>query len=112
MALSVNTSGSQTAVISTEHTLATITDPNVYCLAVDVANMVWGTSADILTVKVYGKARSSDTERLLKTYSLVGAQDEALFQTPCFVSPHSIRFTITQSQGTGRAFPWAVYQVQ
>ena len=48
MVVAVNTSGSQTATINTEHTLATITTANVFTLAVDVANMVGGTTPDIL----------------------------------------------------------------
>lgn len=112
MALSVNTSGSQTAVIDTEHDLATLTAANVFTLAVDVSALTTGAVADVLEIREYGKARSADTERLLKTYTLVGAQAEALFETTPRVSPHHIRYTLTQTDGTGRAFPWAVYQAQ
>lgn len=112
MALSVNTSGSQTATISTEHALATVTAANVLTLAIDVAAMTGGATPDILEIREYGKARTGDTERLLKTYSLVGAQVETLFMTIPRTSPHHMRFTITQTQGTGRAYPWAIYQSQ
>jgi hypothetical protein len=112
MALSVESSGSQTATISTEHTLATITAANVFNLALDVANMTGGTSFDILIVREYGKARSSDSERLLGEYTLAGVQGQALFETVPRVSPHYLKYTIQQTQGTGRAFPWAVYQAQ
>jgi hypothetical protein len=112
MTLSVNTSGSQTATISTEHTLATVTSANVLQLAVDVANMVGGTTPDILELREYGKARSSDTERLIKTYTVIGAQVETLVLTIPRISPHSYKVTLKQTQGTGRAFPWAIYQAQ
>ena len=61
MTVSVKTSNSQTATITTEHDLATVTDPGVYVLVVDIAAMVAG---DVTELRIYGKARSSDTERL------------------------------------------------
>ena len=112
MALSVNTSGSQTATVTTEHTLATVTDANVFVLTVDVSAMTNGAPADRVTIREYGKARSSDTERLLKSYFIMGAQAETLFQTVPRVSPHHVRYTLTQDTGTSRAFPWAIYQSQ
>lgn len=110
MAVSVNTSGSQTCVISTEHTLATITAAGVYQIALDLANLADGTTPDILTCKIYGKARSSDTERLMEAYEFIGSIARALWLSIPVVSPHHYKVTITQSQGTGRAIPWAVYQ--
>jgi hypothetical protein len=113
VALSVNTSGSQTATGGgTEDVLATVTTANVFCLAVDLSNMASGATPDILVVKEYGKARSSDTERLLKEYSIVGVQTETLFITTPRVSPHHYKVSITQTQGTARAYPWAIYQCQ
>ena len=113
MALSVNTSGSQTATLTTEHTLATVTAANVYQLAVDLSAMIGGTTPDIVVIREYGKARSSDTERLIKAYTLVGAQTETLFLTVPRISPHHYKVTLTQVQGSaGRAFPWAIYQTQ
>lgn len=111
MTVAVQTSGSQTASISTEHDLATITTAGVFQLAVDMANMADGTTPDILTIKAYGKARSSDTERLMETWEFIGAQGKPLWRSNPEVSPHYIRYTLTQGQGTGRAFPWAVYTV-
>lgn len=109
MTANVNTSGSQTATLDTEHTLATITTAGTFCLAVDLANMVGGSSPDITRVKLYGKARSSDTERLIKTWSFWGVQSEVLWISPAFMSPHHMKWTLEQTDGTGRAYPWAVY---
>jgi hypothetical protein len=112
MTVSVNTSGSQTATIGTEHDLATVTSANVLELDVDVDALVGGATPDIVEFRAYGKARTGDTERLIKVYTLVGDQSENLFKAPPVVSPHHARFTLKQTQGTGRAFPWAIYQVQ
>ncbi|MGH3946351.1 MAG: hypothetical protein ACRDSI_15080 [Pseudonocardiaceae bacterium] len=54
--------GSQTATIGTEHTLATVTDPGMYVLRTDLADMVAG---DVVELRVYAKARTTDTERLM-----------------------------------------------
>ncbi len=112
MTVSVKTSGSQTATISTEHDLATISsDPGVYQLVVDLANLADGTTPDIVELRTYGKARSSDTERLMEVWSFVGAQGKPLFRSNPEINPHYNRYTLKQTQGTGRAFPWAIYTV-
>lgn len=109
MVAAVKTSGAQAATVTTEHTLATVTDAGVYQLAIDVADLANGSTPDLLEIRIYGKARSSDTERLMKSWSLIGAQSEALWLSPPFISPHSYKATITQTQGTGRTFEWAIY---
>lgn len=111
MAYDVNTSGSQTTSGTTEHDLATLTSANAFMLSIDVSDMVGGTTPDILEIAIYGKARSSDTERLIKKYVLTGAQVETLFQTPVFVSPHHIRISVKAAAGT-ITLPWAIYEMQ
>lgn len=108
MSVAVNTSGSQTATVDTEHTLATVTDAGVYILVVDTAAMVAG---DELELRIYGKARSSDTERVLRYASFAGPQGMPLKDCVPVVSPHSFKATLKQTAGTGRAFPWAIYNV-
>lgn len=105
---SVKDSGSQTAVIDTEHELAEVTDAGTYNLNVDTANMV---NDDVLELRIYGKVRSADTERLIyfATYANVQAENHKV-SIPV-VSPHHARFTLEQTNGTGRAFPWAVYEL-
>jgi hypothetical protein len=108
MAVSVNTSGSQTAVIGTEHTLATITAAGIYQLMTDIANLAAG---EIVELRAYGKARSGDTERLMwgpVSYGPI-VPSQLLPPSPAIVTAVSLRFTLKQTAGTGRAFPWAVY---
>lgn len=103
---SSNSSGSQTCTVTTEHTLATITSPGVYVLALDVSALADGATPDILEIRTYSKARSGDTERLEKVVTLTGAQGEPSFKSlPCPTDCHC-KFTIKQTQGTGRAIPW------
>ena len=107
MTVSVVDSNSQTAVISTEHTLATVTDAGVYVLAVDMANLAAG---DIVELRIYGKARTGDTERLLHraSYGPLPLVSPLVESIP-IMSPHHYKATLKQIAGTGRAFPWAVY---
>ena len=108
MTVQVNTSGSQTATIATEHTLATVATAGVFLLVVDLATLVAG---DVVELRVYGKARSSDTERLLHrgTYGPSPLASPLVMSVP-LVSPHHLKATLKQTDGTGRAFPWAIYE--
>lgn len=110
MAVAVNTSGSQTATGGgTEDVLATVTStPGIYILAVDTANMVDG---DTVELRVYGKARSSNTERLIYRASFSHTQADPLKESVAVATPHHIKVSLTQSAGTGRAFPWALYSL-
>lgn len=108
MALAVHSDGSQTTSGTTEHDLATITTANAYMVAVDTSDMVNG---DILEIAVYGKARSSGTERLIKKWELSHVQSETLFESPLYVSPHHIRFSVKAVAGT-ITLPWAIYKAQ
>lgn len=109
MAVAVKTSGSHTPVGNTEETLATVTDAGVYTVAVDLAAMTNGATPDLTIVRIYGKARSTDTERLIMTSSFIGAQSVALWLSPPIHSPHHLKLTLEQDQGTLRAYPWAIY---
>ena len=106
MTVTVKTSGSQTSVITTEHTLATVTDAGVYQVSVDTANMVGG---DELEIRIYGKCRSGDTERVAYLISASQLQGSPLKLSPVVISPHHMKVTLKQTAGSPRAFPWAVY---
>lgn len=108
MTVLVNTSGSQTATISTEHTLATVSSAAVLALAVDLSAMAAG---DVVELRIYGKARTGDTERLLHrgSYGPIPPPVPLVMSVP-IVSPHHFKATLKQTAGTGRAFPWAIYQ--
>lgn len=109
MAVSVSNSGSQTATINTEHTLgAAITTAGIYQLKVDMANLAAG---DVLELRMYGKVRSTDTERLMwgpVSYGPV-PPSVGIAVSPADVCAVSVKFTLKQTAGTGRAYPWAIY---
>jgi hypothetical protein len=109
MTVAVKTSGAQAATISTEHTLATVTDAGVYQSTIEVDALVNGTTPDLLEIRLYGKVRSGDSEKLIKVWSLIGLQSETQWVSPPLMSPHYYKLTLKQMQGTGRTFEWAIY---
>lgn len=108
MAVTVKTEGSQTAVISTEHTLATITDSGAYVLCVDLANLALG---DTVELRVKTKLTSGDTLQLAYEASYFNNQAVLNVYAPPVASPIEYVATLKQIGGTGRAFIWAIYQL-
>lgn len=113
MALAARSSGTQTAVISTEHTLYTETGttPAFYVLEVDLAAMAEGATPDVVELRIYKIALTAGTERLTRIAMYAGAPDEKIVRSepiPADVA-NAPRFTLKQTQGTGRAFPWKVW---
>ena len=108
MALTSSTSGSQTATLDTEHTLATITTAGTYVLTVDTAALVNG---ETLTLKIKTKIRSGDTSRLVYEGVFKHGQGAPNKVSPAIPVIVDGVFTLTQSGGTGRAFPWNILRL-
>ena len=105
MAVTVVDSGSQTATLTTWHDVDTIVSTaGVYVFAVDMSNLANGETLDI-RVKV--NTVSGGTQAVLYQASYSHAQAEPIVQTPPIVVPDDATFSIRQTGGTGRAFPWA-----
>ena len=111
MAVSAEASGTQTAVIGTEHTLASVNAAGVYTLHVDKNAMAAG---DVLELRIYRIILTGGTTRIAKVYVFSGAQltDDLLFDSRPFgneiTDTDSLKFTLKQTFGIGRAFPWKV----
>ncbi len=109
MALVEVAAGTQTATVTTEHTLATLTGGKTYVLVVDTANMVGGATPDILELRIKTKVRSGNASQLAYSATYVGAQGELnKYSVPV---PANIEFvaTLTQAQGAaGRDFIWSI----
>jgi hypothetical protein len=105
MAWTLSASGTQTAVISTEHVLATKTDNGTYVLAVDTGAMVNG---DILELRVYTKVLTGGTARVVYYAAFSHAQGEPNKYSPPVPCDIECKVTLKQTAGTGRDFPWAL----
>ena len=103
MALSSVGSGSQTAVIDTEHTLDTETGAGVYVLVVDMNNLTLG---DVVVLRMKTKAKTGSTSRLayIKTFSNI--QIEINKYSPAIPIDTELICTLEQTDGTGRSFDW------
>lgn len=108
MALSEASSGTQSATLDTEHTLATETSPNVYILAVNLSNMV---ADDIVTLRIKTKVLSGGSHALAFTATFSGAQPVDVVYSEPVPSVHSAQFTLEQTDGTGRNYEWSVVEV-
>lgn len=104
-------SGTQTATISTEHTLQDVAAAGVYTLHVDTVNMAAG---DTLELRVYQMVLTSGTRRVAYVKTFYGAQsadDLIKISVPIaneLTDSGALRFTLKQTAGTGRSFPWKV----
>lgn len=105
MAVTEAASGSQTATISTEHTLATITTAGVYMLRVDVNALANG---DRLVLRAKAKARTGDTTRQVFSAVFEHSQADKVVDSIPVPIVHELVWTLQQTAGTGRAFPWSV----
>lgn len=101
----VESSGTQTAVISTEHSLATPSTAKTRVLVVDTANLAAG---ETLELRLKGPVLAAGTERLIRLVTFTGTLNEPNVQSPPVLMPQGGTITLKQTTGTGRAFPWAV----
>jgi hypothetical protein len=105
MALAVIDSDTQTATLTTEHTLVTDTTGKTYVLCVDTAALVNG---ETLELRIYTKTLSGGTERLAYMATYVNVQQEPIKYSVPVPADISFKATLEQNGGTGRAFPWSV----
>ena len=117
MAVTVEGSGTQSATVGTEHTLATVTTTKVCVLEVNLANMVDGTTPDEVELRVYDDVLSGDTDQLLWFAQYVGKQGDAaaasgagevLVMSAPIPIAFSAQFTLKQTAGPTRNFKWSV----
>jgi hypothetical protein len=103
--LAPHSAGTQTAVISTEHTLATVATAAVFILQLDLSNMLLGDYVEVV-VKV---RQTSGGAYKQQSYSLYAhSQADVIQQSVPIVAPYGAEFTLKQTAGTGRDFPWLV----
>ena len=103
--MAVQASGTQTATLGTEHTLATVTAAGTYYLEVDTAALAAGETL-LLSQKV--KTLSGGTTRLESTGLYKHVQGVPIKRSVPIQSDQEYVATLKQTGGTGRAYPWKV----
>lgn len=111
MAVTAEASGTQTAVISTEHTLRDVNAAGTYTLHADCFNLATG---DVVELRIYQMILTAGTRRVAYYQRYAGVQptdDMIKISVPIsneLTDSGALRFTLRQTHGTGRNFPWKV----
>ena len=104
----VAASGSQTATISTKHSLYSSTTPAVFTFMVDTGDMVMG---DVVVLSIDQAYTSGGSRKQTYSVTYAHAQSDPGKVSVPIVSPYSIEFFLQQTAGTGRAFPWVIVAI-
>ena len=111
MAVTAAGTGTQSATVTTEHTLLDVAAAGTYTLHVDCVNMVAG---DGLELRVYQIVLTGGTRRVAYMSAFQGVQptdDMIKISVPIsneLTDSGSLRFTLKQTTGTSRNFDWKV----
>lgn len=106
--MSLEASGTQVAVVTTEHTLATVATDGTFVLYVDTNAMVL---IDELELRVKTKVLSGGTTREFLVATYIHVQGQPIKASIPVASDQECVFTLKQTAGTGRSFPWKVIKL-
>lgn len=107
MTWTVDSSGSQTATIGTEHVLDSPTTNATYELEVDTVNLALG---DLVELRCYDMVDGTNYRQVWKG-AFQHPQVSLAKKAPPIVIITQGKFTLKQTAGTGRAFPWSVRRI-
>lgn len=111
MTVAAFASGTQSATVTTEHFLSSPNEAGVYTLHVDLVNMVAG---DVVELRIYQMVLTGGTQRVayLETYQGAQSADQLIsISVPIsneLTDTNALRFSLKQTLGTTRNFPWKV----
>jgi hypothetical protein len=111
MAVTAHASGTQAATVTTEHFLSSPNVAGTFTLHVDTVNMV---SGDTLELRAYQMVLTGGTQRVAYLETFYGAQgtdDLVKISVPIsneLTDTNALRFSLKQTTGTSRSFPWKV----
>lgn len=100
--------GTLTSTVGTEQTLEDITSAGYYMSTVDLTNMAAG---DVVLLKLYKKVLSGGSLVLVDQSTFNGVQAAPCALSLTYESLYEIKFTLYQTAGSSRTFPWTVDQV-
>lgn len=104
-------SGTQSATVTTEHFLASANEAGVYTFHVDLNAMLAG---DAVELRIYQMVLTGGTQRVayLETFQGVQPADGLIaISVPIsneLTDTNALRFSLKQTLGTSRNFPWKV----
>ena len=111
MTVSAHASGTQTATVTTEHFLTSPAVVGTFTLHVDLVNMVAG---DAVELRVYQMVLTGGAQRVAYMAAYQDAQPtDGLIAISVPISneltdANALRFSLKQTRGSSRDFPWKV----
>jgi hypothetical protein len=105
MTVATESSGTQTAVITTEHTLATTTSAKTRVLVVDLTNLVAG---DTVELKIKTKVLTGGSVLLAYFATYTGSVAAPVVHSLPVPGTYGATFTLKQTAGTGRNFDFEI----
>lgn len=111
MAVTALSSGTQTSIINTEHTLANAAVSGVFSLHVDLSNM---TTGDTVELRIYQKVLTGDTALVAYQQTFQDTQPtdgQIAVSVPIaneLEEAVSLKFTLKQTAGSARTYKWKV----
>lgn len=111
MAVTAQSSGTQAATVTTEHTLLDVAIAGTFTLHVDKINEAAG---DVVELRIYQMVLTAGTRRVLYIARYADAQptdDMIAVSVPVsneLTDAGALRFTLLQTKGTTRNWPWKV----
>jgi hypothetical protein len=111
MAVTAFASGTQSATVTTEHFLTSPNEAGTYTLHVDLVNMAAG---DYVELRIYQMVLTGGTQRVAYLEAFQGVQPaDGLIAISVPISneltdTNALRFSLKQTLGTSRNFPWKV----
>jgi hypothetical protein len=103
----LSSSGTQTAIIGTEHTLYNPTTNKWFSGYVDLTNMQ---AADTVELRIYVISKTAGSYILYYMSSYSAVQTYPLIYFAPLPSDIGYKLTLKQTAGTGRAYDWRVYE--
>lgn len=111
MAVTAEATGTQTATLDTEHTLRDVAAAGTYTLHVDLVNLADG---DYVKLRIYQMVLTGGTRRVAYIAAFADAQptdNMIAISVPIsneLTDAGALRFSLEQTDGTGRSFSWKV----
>ena len=102
--------GTKTATIGTEHELLNVAEAGSFQFKVDTNKLVAG---DVLELRVYTIVLTGGTPQVEWSDAYPGVQTDDVIKVSPWITNEltdakSVQFTLKQTNGTGREFPWKV----
>jgi positive regulator of sigma E activity len=105
MTVATESSGTQAATITTEHTLATTTTAKTRVLVVDLTNLVAG---DTVELRIKSKVLTGGSALLAYFVTYVGPVAAPVVHSIPVPGTYGATFTLKQTTGTGRNYDFEI----